>query len=293
MRWFIGTLIAVNLAILLWGWLGTDDTSNGKLAAPDVGSIRLMSEVNSTQPQEAEAVPIPSPPRSSGVMTEPATPPASPAAVAKTEAEASAPAPQQPQAPAGSQATPTVAGAPSEPPSKKPEPAISAPEPEMVPEPDIKPAAPPSLYCNRIGPFENAAAAKSTLAYLQKRGKVSTQSETRQARIGYWVLIPRQANRAAAEAMVAKLKAKGITDYWIVSKGMLKNAISLGVFSQQNNADSFARNARAKGFKVVIRDKTKAHKVLWLAYQGKSFIPPAQVRQRAPAGITIKEQDCP
>jgi hypothetical protein len=302
MRWFIGTLIMVNVAILLWGWLGTDEQPNGELASPGVGTIRLIDETPTAS--EPVAVPIPAPPRTAGAQdAEPATASsaaamapavvsAMPEAQPLTEAE---PAAVEPAAETITEpAAEAVAQAQSEPAAERAlaDAVITAPEPRYVPEPEPAPVV-AALQCSRIGPFADEAAAKATRSYLAGLGQVSSHQATAQVFVGYWVLIPPQASRSAANAIGEQLKAKGIKDFWIVSKGAVKNGISLGVFSQKDNVDSFAQRIRDKGFTVEIRNKTKAAQQLWLDYSGSKAIVPAEIDSRAPAGVTIEAKDCP
>jgi len=307
MRWFIGTLITVNLAILLWSWLGKDEQPNGDLVSPGVGTIRLLSEAPVTP--EPVAVPIPAPRLSSGTQDAPVASASSGAAVAPAELTAmpeaqplteTEPVPAVPAAAEPASAATTVPAAEA---AAKPAEAaatetaiagavISAPEPRYVPEPEPVAAA-PALLCSRIGPFADEAAAKSVSSYLASQGQVDSHQATAQVFVGYWVLIPPQPSRSAAKAIGEQLKAKGIKDFWIVGKGAVKNGISLGVFSQKENVDGFAKRIRAKGFTVEIRNKTKTTQQLWLDYRGSKAIDPAVINTRAPAGVTIESKDCP
>jgi hypothetical protein len=42
-----------------------------------------------------------------------------------------------------------------------------------------------------------------------------------------------------------------------------------------------------------VRERTKDSTQIWLDYQGDVFVPAAQIRERAPEGVTIEERDCP
>lgn len=299
MRWFIGTLIAVNLAILAWGWLGDDEQPGGELAAPGVGTIRLLGE----PPEKAEpvAVPIPAPPRETGELAarEPLAPAdvagASVAAVPQAEplgedADASpAPAAEPAEPEAVAQALPK---AQVDPETTEAKPLVDTPEPRFVPEPGVI-APTPKRVCVTVGPFADAAAAKATRSYLAGLGKVSSRQAMGETVIGHWVLVPPQPSRAAAEAVAAKLKAKGIKDYWIIGKGELKNAISLGVFSQKDNADSLVQRTRAKDIPVELRDKTKPVQQVWLDYDGAQPVTQAAVAKHAPADVRIESRSCP
>lgn len=64
----------------------------------------------------------------------------------------------------------------------------------------------------------------------------------------FWVYIPSLANRRAAEKKVSELKALGVTEYFIVQENSPNNlAISLGLFSTNEAAESYLANLRSKG----------------------------------------------
>lgn len=52
----------------------------------------------------------------------------------------------------------------------------------------------------------------------------------------HWVLLPPAKSRTEAKETLAKLKSKGIKDYYLVGDGENENAISLGVFSRPESA---------------------------------------------------------
>lgn len=64
---------------------------------------------------------------------------------------------------------------------------------------------------------------------------------------GWWVHMPAQANRAAADKKAQELKALGVTDYFIVQDGVSRNAISLGIFSTEKGAKEHLAKLQAQG----------------------------------------------
>jgi cell division septation protein DedD len=259
MRWILGLLVLVNLAILLWGSLSEEKKDEGELAMPGVGSIRLVGEAHSPQEQ---------------LVAEPAT------GLAVDQEEAAAPAVE------------VQASAEPRPPAETLAQSADEAAKPSVPVVKEQPARP--RFCSRIGPFADGESSQAVQKYLLGRGgKVSTSEETLSMRTGYWVLIPPLANRAAAEAMGKKLTKKGIRDYWVMSKGPYRNGISLGVFSQESNARSFAKRMTRKGFDVTTTERLKERTVLWLDYEGEVFIPPAEIRSRVPNGVKVVDRDCP
>jgi len=65
----------------------------------------------------------------------------------------------------------------------------------------------------------------------------------------YWVYLPPLPSKAAADRKVTELKAQGLKDFFILSEGAQKNAISLGVFKTEGAADKFLEAVKAKGVK--------------------------------------------
>ncbi|MEO8142977.1 MAG: SPOR domain-containing protein [Betaproteobacteria bacterium] len=126
---------------------------------------------------------------------------------------------------------------------------LSGPElaglPMLKPKPvtDAAPAA-----CLEWGGFAVAEAprAEQALAPLALGARLAQRRSEETA--GWWVFIPPQANRAAAQKKTAELKALGIEDYFILQdEGKMRWAVSLGVFSSEDAAKSRLEALRAKG----------------------------------------------
>lgn len=66
--------------------------------------------------------------------------------------------------------------------------------------------------------------------------------------IGYWVYIPPLKDKAMVAQKVAQLKARGVSDYFVVQDaGTWMNAISLGLFKTHEAAQNFLDGLRTKG----------------------------------------------
>ncbi len=126
-------------------------------------------------------------------------------------------------------------------------PAISA-----VPAPlPVLPASAPSVAvktsCFEWGEFsgEDIDKAAQSLKSLQLGDKLS-QRETSHT-TGYWVYIAPLKDKAAVTDKLAQLKARGVTDYFVVQDaGEWLNAISLGVFKTRESAQNFLDGLRSK-----------------------------------------------
>ena len=70
---------------------------------------------------------------------------------------------------------------------------------------------------------------------------------------GWWVFIPPQVSRDAAERKVAELRKLGIADAYLVQDhGEWENAISLGIFRNDEGARRFVEQLHAKGVRSAI-----------------------------------------
>ena len=107
-------------------------------------------------------------------------------------------------------------------------------------------AAPAS--CLEWGGFAVAEAPRGEQALAPLALGIRLAQRRSEEKAGWWVFIPPQANRAAAQKKTAELKALGIEDYFILQdEGKMRWAVSLGVFSSEDAAKSRLEALRAKG----------------------------------------------
>ncbi|HYQ22640.1 SPOR domain-containing protein [Stenotrophomonas sp.] len=194
------------------------------------------------------------------------------AAVAATEAPATTP-------PAA--AAPTAEAAPAVAAAAKPaEPVVQKP---VVETPVVeKPAAPPR--CVALGPFADRAAAVAAqgragklLAPARLREQPAASGSTR-----YRVLLPAAASREDAQAMVKRIVAAGLSDYYIISQGEESNAIALGQYRNREGAERRIAAVQAAGFQPRLVASGYAGQ-WWLEGQLAAGSEPAQAQQRSGA----------
>jgi SPOR domain len=157
--------------------------------------------------------------------------------------------------------------------------------PPMAAKPDeSKPAAPapasppPAIACLEWGSFSPADASRAAprLDALALGARLA-QYRGEEA-VNWWVHIPPQANRAAAQKKAAELKQLGVEDYFVMQDpGRLRWSVSLGVFSTEDAAKAHQLALRAKGVRsaVIGQRETRVPKV-W--YQVREVDPPLRVR---------------
>jgi len=141
-------------------------------------------------------------------------------------------------------APPSAVLAASAPPAQQ----SAASTPASAPATALPPAA-----CLEWGEFSGAdlAHASDNLAGL-KLGSLLTQREVEHS-IGYWVYIPPLKKHGEVAKKVARLKKRGITDFFVVQeKGKWHDAISLGIFKTEELAHKFLGDLKSKGVKGAV-----------------------------------------
>lgn len=131
----------------------------------------------------------------------------------------------------------------------------SAPTPDLSGDPGAASApAARATRCLAFGPFTSAVAtdrARQVLGpaatRLQVREEVVPSSSAR----GWRVVMPPLADRAAAQAMAARLAAAGFDDHFLMSTGDDANGIALGRYGSEASARRHADALRAAGFDRV------------------------------------------
>ena len=79
----------------------------------------------------------------------------------------------------------------------------------------------------------------------------------------WWIYIPPFASRKDAENRARELLQGTITEYFIIKDGEFKNAISLGIFSQEKTATDFLKTLQQRNVneaKMLIRENKKVIK---------------------------------
>lgn len=142
-----------------------------------------------------------------------------------------------------------------EPPPPVTEPA--SPSVAVVAEP--APAPVEASACYEWGSFSRAraAAARSVLKKLNVIAVLKEQASAEAIR--YWVYHPKLANEQAALAKADELHNLGIKDLFVVQEPQWKNAISFGVFKDEQLATKLLTELQLKGVSAVkgVRNQEK------------------------------------
>ncbi len=82
--------------------------------------------------------------------------------------------------------------------------------------------------------------------------------------IGYWVYIPTIASETEANEILAKVRAEGIADSYVIPNSDSGNLVSLGVFSEISGVSRRRDQVRGLGFEPEVVDRTRRATVYWV-----------------------------
>lgn len=144
------------------------------------------------------------------------------------------------------------------------------PKKETAPPPTLTPTPPPeqTSACFEWGIFSdnNLANAQKALARMALQATIKEQSSAQPNR--FWVYRPPLKTAAEAQKKAAELKALGVKDLFVVQEEKWKNAISFGIFEDEQLAMKLLQELQAKGVKNVekiSRNQGEAHYSLLLS----------------------------
>lgn len=187
--------------------------------------------------------------------------------------------------------------------AEQPEPVVLEPE-EQAPDnlaADIEASPPtpvvePVMVCGELGGFDDGDSAAALAEQLRSSGvQAELIEDVRQEQTGgHWALIPPAPDRATARAHVAKLQAAEIEDIWLIPKGPMQNAISLGLFSTAARAERRVRQIRALGLAAEVRLKVNETRSYRIGYRtNERRAASLKVAATAHAGIAHRIVPCP
>ena len=176
--------------------------------------------------------------------------------------------------------------------------------PELAGLPLLKPKPAPETQapggaaggsCAEWGGFSVAESprAEQVLEPLALGARLSQRRSEEKA--GWWVFIPPQGNRAAAQKKTAELKSLGIDDYFILQEeSSMRWAVSLGVFSSEEAAKTRLEALRAKGVRSAqTGERETLVTKIWLQVRGADAALLAKLKEYAKALPGTEVRDCP
>jgi hypothetical protein len=155
--------------------------------------------------------------------------------------------------------------------------------------------AQPVAMCFEWGIFSDASltTAQKTLAKMAIQATTKEENSNQPKR--YWVYKPPVKTTAEAQKKAAEFKELGVEDLFVVQEEKWKNAISFGIFEDEQLAEKLVQELRTKGIKNVekiLRTNGKGHHSLLLGSINENEI--AELKKLKPdfPAAELKEVSC-
>ncbi len=259
MKWFIGTLLVLNMLTALYGALKQKPETD--IHAQDVNAAQLKLLPADWKPPQASA------PLASAPLPDVAS--SAPQAQAPQVASATAAVPppvKEEKAPAKAADSVKVDVKPASAVLAKTAPESKLPEAKLV---DTKAAA--ANLCYSWGGLDPKQLERVQggvpLLKLATPPQASVVDEKRGSGKA-WVFYPPLATQAETQTLVAELKGKGFDSYIVQTAGEYKGYLSMGLFSREEGAQALVKRLKAAGYdKAKVDSRGDVVKVTTLTFR--------------------------
>ncbi|MDO7961073.1 SPOR domain-containing protein [Xanthomonas euvesicatoria] len=271
-RALIVVLIVLNAGVALWWALQPPPAPPpAPRQPPGVARLELLPTVtgaggpglpaaartgSGSAAESASTAPAPSPSTASGPASvpTPTTPavagPAAPTSAAPTSATTAAA-----QAPRGAAETSAAANA-----AAKPAKGVAA----TAAQPSPAPSPPAAERCASLGPFAARADAEAALARVRGQASRASVREDKDAGIStFRVMLPNVGDRAAAQALVKRIAAAGMGDYYVIAQGE-DNTVALGQYQSRERAERRQASLVGAGFPAQLVPSGNGQSRWWI-----------------------------
>lgn len=164
--------------------------------------------------------------------------------------------------------------------------------PVVEPPPVVPHVSPVELECWALGPFGKLGGRSPLPEALPLRWLM----EEYERDADYWVYLGPFDHSAAANTVSRGLTKDGVDSY-VVRRGELENAVSLGVFSDVERAKSHAEAMRGRGYAAKLRRIAKRGQRQWLVMSASPGseeygLGMQYLRERQAADVLLAKKSC-
>lgn len=158
-------------------------------------------------------------------------------------------------------------------------------------------ATKPKMRCVTIGPLPSAAAEAAVGWLAGEKLDAARRNEDRQVPNSYWVHLGPYENRKQAEARLKELERLGLRDVLVMPDIEGRPAVSLGLFTQLDNAQNRMEELRKKGVEALQETRFRTETVSWfdlrLPEPADEVVARLRARDWNAAGSEVKDSVCP
>jgi hypothetical protein len=152
-------------------------------------------------------------------------------------------------------------------PSPQPPVEVAKVDTETAPAPvDETPAVPAEsdVECYTLGPLDNEDDISALSAWFSAQGsQAKLRTDERREVVSTWVFVPPHESRDAADARVREMQAANIDDIYVIPRGDMANAISLGLYSQEESLQRRVSQLEQRGFTPSVLPRYRTVVASW------------------------------
>ena len=118
--------------------------------------------------------------------------------------------------------------------------------------------------CYTVGPLENQDDISALSAWFNAQGSQATlRDDERRETVSTWVFMGPLESREAADVRVAEMQAANIDDIYVIPRGDMANAISLGLYSQDETLQRRVSQLEERGFTPSVLPRYRTVTASW------------------------------
>jgi len=175
----------------------------------------------------------------------------------------------------------------------------SSPEPESIPKPPVtettEVAETKARVCYRLGPLLKKKKIDGLQKWLKKQDITAILRRNQRYEVSlHWVYFPPFQDHAEAQKQAKRMKGKGIRDIYVLSRGDMSHAISLGVFSQRASMEKRIAELKKQGYTPSVGTRSQVQKATFFTAvlkPGTAF-PKANFDKKFPS-LGMTSTNCP
>ena len=128
------------------------------------------------------------------------------------------------------------------------------------------------MTCYALGPFTKSVQTKPVANKLRNFTTSEVLERQTKARVssGYWVYLPQFDSWQDARAKIMDLEARGMKDVFIMGRGKMKNAVSLGLYASKDAANRRVEQLKRLGAKAAVEVQYTLQNQYWLDIEIRS-----------------------
>jgi hypothetical protein len=120
-------------------------------------------------------------------------------------------------------------------------------------------------YCYTFGPIEEEILAVGISDWFKsRRALTDIHSSVEEGKQLFWIYLAPQESDQDTSSIMADLRGKGIDDYRLISKGEMRNAISLGLYHGHVELNERVGELKQQGYQPIVVPYDNGKRVYWV-----------------------------